>query len=529
LVAVLALLGAQIATIDTGAARLRKHPFTAGGAIGCSASGSVRYRGPLFANARTGRSVVIKATLACFGTTGNPELAITGGRLVATSSRFTGSCSAPNPRSMTGSIKWTESGRDKVEDTTFVAGAPTGTSTNPYRYDFSNFTIRGSYHFQRGALRIASATTRAACGARGLRRWNFTGTFTSSLPALRATSLGAGPYGVCAVNLSGAAECWGLTFLSGNAGIAGVPPGLGSGVAAADAGERYYMCARTTGGAARCLSQQDNSEGQLGNGTFTYSPGLSQVVGLTSGVTDISAGGFSACAVTAAGGVVCWGKNTSGQLGNGTFTNASAPVPVLGLSSGVVGVSIGEGHGCAVLQNGSASCWGTGYSGQLGRVPSPGINHPSPIPMPVVGLAGSVVKIRVADLHTCALLSNGRVQCWGLARGLPTTIPNITTAVDVAVGARHACAVLAGGAVRCWGNNEYGQVGTRLDRTRYSNFVNPVTVPGLSPGAVEVAASGDYSCARLADNTVRCWGSNWNSALGANTGSHSYVPMVVVT
>jgi alpha-tubulin suppressor-like RCC1 family protein len=124
-----------------------------------------------------------------------------------------------------------------------------------------------------------------------------------------------------------------------------------------------------------------NLDGQLGNGSMTNSATPVPVVGLTSGVTGVSVGDYSACAVTSGGGVVCWGLNAEGELGNNSTANSSEPVAVSGLSSGVTAVSVGTETACALTTTGGVECWGWNADGQLGN----GSNTNSFVPAPVSG------------------------------------------------------------------------------------------------------------------------------------------------
>jgi len=119
----------------------------------------------------------------------------------------------------------------------------------------------------------------------------------------------------------------------------------------------------------------------------------------------ISAGGYTTCAVTNAGGVKCWGRNSYGQVGDGTNQGHTAPVDVLGLTSGVLAVQNGWDHACALTTSGGVKCWGGNSNGQLGDNSYTTRNTP----VDVYGLSSGVIAIAAGEYHTCALTNTGSV------------------------------------------------------------------------------------------------------------------------
>ena len=272
-----------------------------------------------------------------------------------------------------------------------------------------------------------------------------------------------------------------------------------------------FSCVLTSSGGVMCWGYNQN--GRLGDGSNTNSANPVSVVGLTSGVSAISVGSAHACAVTEAGGVKCWGNNGNGQLGNSSTTDSYIPVNVTGLGSGVTSVSAGYYHTCAVLSSGGVKCWGLNGAGQLGN----GTTSTASAPVNVNSLSYGVWSIVAGYNYTCALIIDGSVKCWGgnnsgqLGDGTNT---NSLTPVDVnglgsniialSAGQYSACALVSSGSVRCWGSNSSGQIG---DSTRNNSSV-PVDVTGLTPDVTAITSGAMHSCAILGNGGLNCWGGN---------------------
>ena len=299
-----------------------------------------------------------------------------------------------------------------------------------------------------------------------------------------------------------------------------------------------HTCAVTTVGGLQCWGA--NSAGQLGDGTtrelFIPVPEGStpvDVTGLTSDVAAVSAGGFHTCAVTTAGGLKCWGENFFGQLGDGTTTTSSTPSNVTGLRDGVVAVSAGSLHTCAITTEGGLQCWGSNVHGLLGD----GTTIHRSLPVDVIGLTSGVASVAAGLHHTCAVTTAGGLKCWGYNasagqlgdgtttnRSNPVDVTGLTEGVaTVAIGYDHACAVTTAGGLQCWGDNRAGQLG---DGTT-TNRSTPVDVTGLTSGVATVAAGFNHTCAITTAGGLQCWGGNLAGQLGDGTTTNRSTPVVV--
>lgn len=319
-----------------------------------------------------------------------------------------------------------------------------------------------------------------------------------SAAAAVATQISVGSATSCAIDDAGGLSCWGANdrgqLGDGTTIDRSTPVGvssLGSGVARVSAGERL-TCAVTAAGGAKCWGA--NEKGQIGDGSTTDRPVPVDVSGLTSGVAAIAAGASSACALTTGGGVKCWGYNVRGTLGDGTFTDSTTPVDVVGLASGVTAIAHGGSNACALLANGSVKCWGANFSGELGN----GATADSNVPVDVTGLASGAVAISSdagVSPYSCAVLATGGVKCWGSSvtgiSSTATSISALASGVDAISVGRSSAVVLSGGAV---------------ELLYFPGTVLPVQ--GLTSGTVAVGGSPsfDHVCVLSTAGEVRCFG-----------------------
>ncbi len=180
-----------------------------------------------------------------------------------------------------------------------------------------------------------------------------------------------------------------------------------------------------------------------------------------------------------------------------------------------IDVAAGERHTCALLRDGRVRCWGTGRNGELG-VTVPGDVALSPVDAAI----DSVSAIELGAYHSCAVRL-GAVWCWGanlqFQSGSPMSapvlpprmIPGLTQVVDLGLGAATSCALDALGIVSCWGSDLQGELG---DGTPLVSRSTPGTVT-LGARARVLAAGAHHVCAGDG-TTVGCWGANGSGQIG---------------
>jgi len=398
---------------------------------------------------------------------------------------------------------------------------------------------------------------------------------------------------VCAQDAPGATSCWGLAT-SGQLGnnsttspqttaVAVTSPAAPGSVAAfqasttaivywtASAGATKYVATAfpgggscsTTGATTCTITGLTNGISYLvtvvaNNGTMDSPLSALATVTPWGPATTIAAGGSHGCTISG-GRAYCWGDNTYGQLGNGTTTASTTPVPVSvsGVLSGktLAQISAGAQHTCALDSTGLAYCWGDNTQGELGTGTA-GSPSTVPVAVSVSGvLAGKTLTQISADggtatpftNHTCTLDSAGAAYCWGdnsrgeIGNGGTTTPQSSPVAVtggalagkvltQVTTGAASSCALDTVGLAYCWGDDTYGQVGNNTTTT------TPVTSPvavytgGVLAGLTLEQISGGYrhTCALASNGAAYCWGYAADGELG-NGGTTTTGAAVAVT
>jgi alpha-tubulin suppressor-like RCC1 family protein len=265
----------------------------------------------------------------------------------------------------------------------------------------------------------------------------------------------------------------------------------------------------------------DNSYAQLGEAsTATFEPAPVKLPSFT-GAVALGAGLLHSCAIFADATARCWGDNGYGELGNGILTNIAT-------------VAGGWDATCAGLKDGTVQCWGNNTSGQLGVVLSSGDRTSVPHTVPNLS---SVTAVAMGWSHSCALLADRSVKCWGdgsdgqlgnaqsgygASSTSPVQVGSLSGVVELSAGRSTTCAVLDDGSLKCWGENGWGQVSPIMDGGPQST---PVAVD-LGGKVKAVTTNGGHTCALTLAGLIQCWGNNDKYQLGS---TDSYVQFTTVT
>ena len=347
-----------------------------------------------------------------------------------------------------------------------------------------------------------------------------------------ATAITAGLEHSCALHESGSTSCWGYNSfgrLGNGTNLTSMVPMEVTGItdaAAITAGSRH-SCALHEDGTISCWGS--NWYGQLGKGRNGEDAGSSvpvEVAGIDD-ATVIATGDSHSCALHEDGTISCWGDNRYGQLGNGQsgYVNASSLPVQIAVITDAAAITTGRAHSCALHQDGAVSCWGSNTRGQLGN----GSYDDSSVPKQVLDITDTTA-INTGDSHSCALHQDGTVSCWGsntsgqLGKGnrsassVPAQVRDITNATAITTGGYHSCALHEDGTISCWGFIGYKQTVTGDVRSEAPVRVDvPVQVSNITDATAITTGgtrSSGHSCALHEDGTVSCWGNNQYGQLG---------------
>lgn len=332
-------------------------------------------------------------------------------------------------------------------------------------------------------------------------------------------SVGKYSYG-CAILNTSRVQCWGFNYY-GNLGYGSrlttntilptpvvMPKAVKEFAVASSSGTRCYVYTDNT---VECIGR--NESGQLGNGTTIASNTYVTPTGVTA-AKHISSDGISFCAIMVDDSIKCWGNSYAAY---GTtpmdIVNQGTPVQISG----------GWGFYCATLNNGQIQCWGKNYYGELGDGNS---GSSTTVPVLVTGI-NNATFVSPGQNQACAIVGSGSIKCWGdgylgaLGNGsnsaslTPVDVTGIANAVSMkSAQDGHSCVVLSDSTVKCWGYNSSGQLGRGFVGGVYNT---PALVTGLS-SVVQVSVSYEMSCALMSDTTIKCWGSNIDGTFGTLGG-----------
>jgi hypothetical protein len=295
-------------------------------------------------------------------------------------------------------------------------------------------------------------------------------------------------------------------------------------------------CGIRTDGTLSCWG--NNGSGQLAGGTTGADH---QQVDVPDGPwQSIAPGSFQTCGIKTDATLWCWGDNSNGQLGTGNVEAKTAPTQVTG--TGWSQVSTSYYHTCAVKQDGTLWCWGLNANMQLA---DPTVSSFRMLPGQLNG-TDYWTQVVTGEYHTCAIRQDKSLWCWGgntagqlgnasvplLAQGVQggtsdrvqVTGAGAGTWNSIAAGGVHTCGIMSDQSLWCWGDNTYGQLGIGSEVAAST----PVAVGAPGQTWASVAAGLLNTCALATDGSLWCWGSNSDGQLGLGSNDGRQVPTRVV-
>jgi len=248
----------------------------------------------------------------------------------------------------------------------------------------------------------------------------------------------------------------------------------------------------------------------------------------------VTGGGTHGCAIAEDTSLWCWGRNDVGQLGVPEVERESPiPVRVASPATGWMAIDAGRDHTCGILENRTLWCWGNSTNGVVGTGASEIVTSPRTIP-------GTWRAISTSVDHTCGIDEAGQLSCWGedfdgqLGRGTTSTAvalaPTLASAAtgtwrSVAVGERTTCAIRDDdGSAWCWGHNGSGQTGRG---TFTPNEPAPALVANEAGPWKQLSVGDDFACGVLESGGARCWGFNGSGQLGNDDLVRAGAPVTV--
>jgi len=283
----------------------------------------------------------------------------------------------------------------------------------------------------------------------------------------------------------------------------------------------YHTCVIKKDSSGLCWGENGNGQSGNGNTNFLRSPAS---IDLPTGKTlkSLDANYRQTCGIMNTGELYCWGNNPSGALGDGTGGTRYTPQLVsLPAHLSVVSIGMGESHTCAIMESRSLWCWGSDSTGQLSyedSVQTKNQNFPIMSKTPTK----KVRAVTAGYLFTCIISHDYDVWCAGTNSAgqlgdasttqrhsfVQTGIPSASRVIDLDAGYQHSCALLKNSQVWCWGDGGYGQLGDKNTTSR----TTPVLVQSIPQNrtAVSLSMGWYHSCAILDDGNVTCWGSDSN-------------------